>query len=464
MIDLHIPVRTDPHDLDRRAERRAAGKALRRHVPRSSHATWSPPPARPDPVSLLEETTPGRLAHLVPIRYGRMITSPFAFLRGSAVIMANDLATTPVTGIQVQACGDAHLGNFGTFATPERNQVFDLNDFDETLPGPWEWDVKRLAASIVVAGRALGFAGTLNRQAVLNGLRAYREHMAEFAGMRSLDLWYSRIDVAGVLKRLARSEKLDADHRFIKGELERARRRTSLQVFPKLTSAVDGQYHIADDPPLLTHIEDNELAERLRTFVQAYGTSLQDDRHALLDHYQFVDMAQKVVGVGSVGTRCFIALLLGHDSTDPLFLQIKEAQASVLERHLGPSVYPNAAQRVVCGQRLIQAASDIFLGWSRVGPIDYYVRQLRDMKLSLDIERMSVNGFIVYAGLCGWALARAHARSGDPAQISAYLGKGNVFDRAVTSFAELYADQTERDHAALVEAARSGRIPVAPDV
>ena len=437
------------------AERRAAGRALRAKVPRSSHATWSPAPDRPDPISLLEESNRSRIATLVPIRYGRMITSPFAFLRGSAVVMAGDLAMTPVTGIQVQVCGDAHIANFGTYATPERNQVFDVNDFDETLPGPWEWDVKRLAASIVLAGRQNGFSIASNRQAVLNCLRTYRERMWEFADMCHLDVWYSFIDAQSMLKRVGRTSRP-----FFDRELEKAHRQTNAHVFPQLARHINGQYSIKDDPPLITHLDDEERTLWLHALLGGYEASLSDDRRVLINRYHVVDLAKKVVGVGSVGTHCYIALLLGNADNDPLFLQIKEAQASVLEQHLGTSAYANHAQRVVCGQHLMQAASDIFLGWTSGRSIDCYIRQLRDMKGTPSLEHLDEGNFNVYVGLCGWTLARAHARSGDSASISGYLGTNDQFDRAVATFAQAYADQTGRDHAALVAAAHAGRIPV----
>ncbi|HET8851678.1 MAG TPA: DUF2252 domain-containing protein [Ktedonobacteraceae bacterium] len=437
------------------AERRAAGKALRTRAPRASHATWSPAPDRPDPISLLEESNRSRIAALVPLRYGRMITSPFAFLRGSAVVMAGDLAMTPNTGIQVQACGDAHLSNFGTYATPERNQVFDVNDFDETLPGPWEWDVKRLAASIVLAGRQNSFSIASNRQAVLNCLQTYRERMWEFADMCHLDVWYSCVDAQSMLKRVGRTSRP-----LINRELEKAHRQTSSHVFPLLARHINGQYSIKDDPPLITHLDDEQRTLWLHALLGGYEASLSDDRRVLFNRYRVVDLAQKVVGVGSVGTHCYIALLLGNADNDPLFLQIKEAQASVLEQHLGTSAYPNHAQRVLCGQHLMQAASDIFLGWTSGGSIDCYIRQLRDMKGTPSLVHLVESDFIVYAGLCGWTLARAHARSGDSASISGYLGTNDQFDRAVATFAQAYADQTERDHAALVAAAHAGRVPV----
>jgi len=427
------------------AGRRAAGRELRNKVPRSIHAEWTPAADRPDPLSLLEEQNRSRLAHLVPLRYQRMAASPFTFLRGSAIVMAQDMATTPVTGIQVQVCGDAHLNNFGIYATPERNQVFDVNDFDETLPGPWEWDIKRLAASIVLGGRTNGFPAATNRQAVLNCAQSYREHMWKYSDMRHIDVWYSRIDYESSLQFVHPTFRW-----YITKQREKSRQRSSLQAFPKLTMQVDGQHRFKDDPPLIAHLDDEELILQLKGLVDAYRPSVQEDRQVLLSKYQCVDVAQKVVGVGSVGTRCYVVLLLGNDSNDPLLLQIKEAQPSVLERHLGPSGYANHAQRVVCGQRLMQAASDLFLGWTRLGSTDYYIRQLRDMKLTVNIETLSEGGFIEYCRFCGWALARAHARSGDSAQISGYLGRSDVFDRAIAAFAETYAGQAERDHATLV--------------
>lgn len=437
------------------AEGRAAGRELRKRVPRSSHAAWSPAADRPDPIGLLEEQDRSRLAQFVPIRYGRMIASPFGFLRGSVVVMAGDLAATPVTGLHVQVCGDAHLSNFGVYATPERNQVFDVNDFDETLPGPWEWDVKRLAASIVVAGRTMGFTREMNRHAVVGCIRSYREHIWKYGEMRHIDVWYARIDPESV-RRFVRS----SDRAYVDKELEKARRSSSLVAFPRLTRVVNGQYRIKDDPPTIAHLDNEELAQQLGALVERYSESLQEDRNVLLRKYRLVDVAYKVVGVGSVGTRCYVALLMGREKSDPLFLQVKQAQASVYEPHLGPSSYLNHAQRVIRGQYLMQAASDIFLGWTGIGSIDFYVRQLRDMKLSVSVESLSESRFVRYCELCGWALARAHARSGDPAQVSGYLGSNDTFDRAIASFAETYADQTERDHAAPLGAAQAGRIPI----
>ena len=437
------------------ADRRAAGKALRKKVARSSHAEWSPAADRPDPVSLSEEQNRTRFAHLVPIRYERMTTSPFAFLRGSSVVMAQDLAATPVSGIQVQLCGDAHLNNFGIYATPERNQVFDVNDFDETLPGPWEWDVKRLAASIVVAGRNNGFSGDMNRQAVVSCIASYRQHMWAYSEMRYIDVWYSRIDYARSLQAVRRTFRW-----WITKQREKASRRTHVELLPKLTQEVDGRICIKDDPPLITHLDDDQLVQKLSVLVEEYKASLRIDRQVLLSKYHLVDVAHKVVGIGSVGTQCYIALFIGSGTNDPIFLQFKEAGSSVLERYLGPSTYANHGERVINGQRLMQAVSGTFLGWASLDSMDFYFRQLRDMKLSVDLETLSEEGFIEYCRFCGWALARAHAHSGDPALISGYLGRKDVFDRAIATFAETYADQTERDHAALVAHVQAAQAPL----
>jgi uncharacterized protein (DUF2252 family) len=451
-----------------RAERYAAGKALRAKALRISHGEWAAASDRPDPISLLEEENRTRVPELVPIRMGRMSLSPFTFLRGSAGVMASDLAKTPVSGITVQLCGDAHLSNFGFFATPERNLVFDVNDFDETLPGPWEWDLKRLAASIVVAGRQNGYTVQENRQAVIGCVEEYRRMMRNMAGMGALEVWYQHLDL-GQIMELAKTKGREE----LQKQVEKAKqRRTNLGTFPKLTEQVEGTYRIKDEPPLIVHVEEQgdvkqtqqHLAERIKSAFDDYVKTLPDDRKLLLGKYHFVDMARKVVGVGSVGTRAWVLLFLsGGEGNDPLFLQAKEAEASVLEPYLGKSTYKNHGERVVQGQRLMQHASDIFLGWTH-GEVDQYVRQLRDMKLSEDIALLTKKQFDRYARLCAMALARAHARSGDPAQISGYLGNSDAFAQALAVFAESYADQTERDHAALLAAIKEGRLQAVVDV
>ena len=431
------------------------GRAARRETPRGRHAEWAPAPDRPDPVDLLEAQAKDRLPDLVPIRYARMMTSPFAFMRGSAIIMAHDLSSTPTSGVEVQLCGDAHLLNFGLYASPERALLFDLNDFDETLPGPWEWDVKRLAASLVVAGRDNGFGAADCRRAARASAASYRRRMAEFSEMRELEVWYSRVDAKEIL-----GLKIGSGTRSkAKKALKKARGRDSLQALSKLTRVVDGRRMINDDPPLLVRVAEGELREQVHGILESYRRTLQDDRRRLLDRYRFVDVARKVVGLGSVGTRAYVVLLEGRDADDPLFLQVKEAGASVLEGHAAPSAYENQGHRVVVGQRLMQAASDIFLGWIR-GPAgrDFCWRQLRDMKGSAQVERMSPDELVLYAGACGWALARAHARSGDRVQIAAYLGKSERFDGAIGDFAQAYAEQNERDHAALCAAVKSGKV------
>jgi uncharacterized protein (DUF2252 family) len=442
-----------------RAERVAAGRALRRTVPRSSHARWASYRDRPDPIDLLERSDRPRVPSLLPIRYARMSTSSFAFLRGSANVMASDLATTPTTGIRVQLCGDAHLGNFGVFATPERDEVFDVNDFDETLAGPWEWDVKRLAASLVEASRQNGFSRSAGRRAARTAVRCYRRSMGRFARMRYLDIWYAHIDLTTLSKQVRREGR-----KLIDRAVDQARRQTSLHVFPRLVRRVNGRFQIRDDPPLIAHYKDTADIESSRSFFDRYLRSLPEERRRLLDRYHLVDVAQKVVGVGSVGTVCSVLLLMGDsDVEDPLFLQLKEAGPSALEPYAGPSSYANHAERVVHGQHLIQEASDTFLGWSSLQSRDFYVRQLRDMKFSSDITTLGAKALVGQAELCGTALARAHARSGDPALISGYLGEGDVFDRAVTTFAEAYADQTERDYRALLRAIKKGRIVARAD-
>jgi uncharacterized protein (DUF2252 family) len=453
------------------AQRAARGKAARSAAPRGSHAAYGPPADRPDPVSLLERQAVTRLPDLVPVRYARMLASPFSYFRGAALSMAADLAATPVSGLTVQACGDAHLSNFGVYASPERALVFDVNDFDETLPGPWEWDVKRLAASLEVAGRGNGYGTQLRRAMVTATVRRYREAMRAFAGQGDLDVWYARAET-GALREQFGSQLAAPEQRQADAAVTRARTRDSLQAFGKLTRLVDGQPRIVADPPLVVPLADlvtdaagqARLESEIRKLIGGYRRTLETDRRYLLDQLQFADMARKVVGVGSVGTRCWILLMLGRDASDPLFLQVKEAEPSVLEGFAGASEYANHGQRVVAGQRLMQAASDIFLGWQRNEldpdgqPHDYYVRQLRDGKLSADIETMTAAGMRAYGELCGWTLARAHARSGDRIAIAAYLGQSAVFDRAIAEFAAAYADQNERDHQALAAAVASGRV------
>jgi uncharacterized protein (DUF2252 family) len=436
-------------------ERHAEGQARRAGVPRSSHAGWRAPPDRPDPIALLEERHRSRVAELVPIRVGRMLVSPFTFLRGAAEVMAHDLACTPVSGLRVQACGDAHLLNFGVFATPERHLVFDVNDFDETLPAPWEWDVKRLAASVAVAGRGASFTPEQVDLAVGGMVRAYRVRMGELSTMAPLDIWYDRVDVDAVLAVARRQDTPSLPH--VGHLLERARHHTSLAALPKLTELVDGQRRIIEDPPLILHADHGfDVARRA---FDAYLASITRERRTLLDRYVVVDAARKVVGVGSVGTRCHVVLLMDGDGEAPLFLQIKQAEVSVLAPYAGPSEYLHQGERVVTGQRLMQAASDVFLGWAD-GPYghQYYVRQLRDMKGSVSIDLLGPDELLRYAMLCGVTLARAHARSGDPAAIAGYLGTGDQFDRAIVAFADGYADQTVADHAALEQAVADGRI------
>ncbi len=451
-----------------RAERYAAGKSLRTQVPRTSHGEWAPAADRPDPISLLEEQNRTRVQELVPIRMGRMSLSPFAFLRGSAVVMASDLAKTPISGIKVQLCGDAHVSNFGGFATPERRLVFDVNDFDETLPGAWEWDLKRMAASIIVAGRENGYSAQENRQAVVGSIQQYQTLMQRGASMKCLDVWYAHIDIEtlmGMVKRKGQER--------LQKQQQRASRRTSEGVFPKMAEVVDGQYRIKDEPPLIMHVEDlgdvkktqEHEAERIKGAFDAYVETLQDDRKVLLSKYHFVDIARKVVGVGSVGTRCWVLLFMaGGDGDDPLFLQVKEAGASTLEPYFGNSAYANHGERVVQGQRLMQEASDIFLGWTKGEVVDLYVRQLRDMKVSAEIATLSKKEFDFYTRVCASALARAHGRSGDPAMISGYLGNSDAFAQAIARFAEAYADQTERDHATLLAAIKEGNIQAKVDI
>lgn len=449
-----VPDATGAEARDR-AERAAAGRALRETVLRKSHGDWEPKDADRDPIAILEQSNSGRLQELVPIRYGRMMQSPFAFLRGSAAVMAHDLAGTPTTGLQVQACGDCHLMNFGLFATPERRLVFDINDFDETLPGPWEWDLKRLAASFAVAGRDSGRSEEQCRDAVMACARAYRSHLRECAEMAPLDLWYKHLDMQQLIENAP-----DAKSRKFREQLAaQARRRTIEHLFPKIARSEGGRPYLVDQPPIMFHVTQvADWEERVRETLADYRQTLAEDRRALLDRYRLVDNALKVVGVGSVGTRCFVLLLMSDDD-HPLILQVKEAVRSVLEPFLTPSAYANQGQRVVMGQRLMQSSSDMFLGWARGrSGFDFYVRQLRDMKLSLPLLGMDAEQFVRYATACAWTLARAHAKSGDAAAISGYLGKSDSFDRALSRFALAYADQTERDHARLLEAIQSGRL------
>jgi len=448
------------HDntISPRDERRARGKVLREVVPRESHAGWKIPDNRPDPIEVLEKSNIGRVPELIPIRYGRMLASPFTFYRGSAALMAADLSTTPKTGVRVQTCGDCHLFNFGAFATPERNIVFDINDFDETLPAPWEWDVKRLATSFVLIARDNGLKPKAALDAAAAVTRAYREKMAEFAKMTILDIWYTRIDWQKVIENTDDTEL--QQHRLER--LNKAKKRTIEDYyFPKLTERVKGQYQIKDMPPLMYHMpgdKGKEFEEYIRKAFVDYRASLQEDKRRLFDRYKLVDVAVKVVGIGSVGTLCGIALMLAPDD-EPLMLQIKEAMSSVLEPYAGKSQFENHGQRVIEGQRIIQTASDIFLGWTHFeNGKHFYIRQLRDTKVKPDAELWDGKRLIDIAQVMGAILARAHARSGDAAMLSGYLGNNDAFDHAVADFATSYADQTEKDHALLTAAVKSGRI------
>ena len=452
------------------AERVARGKAARNEVPRAGHALFEPLSTRADPVELLERQAKTRVPELVPIRYGRMLVSPFTFYRGAASIMAHDLAATPRSGLTVQCCGDAHLSNFGVFASPERQLVFDVNDFDETLPGPWEWDVKRLAVSMLIAARSNGFPAKEQDRIVLDTVGRYRTAMAEFAGMPNLDVWYSHLDIESVVKEFGSQYKPKLVKRADK-QIAKARTKDSMTAFSKLTEVVDGKARIVDQSPLIVPMEQlaaggerDEIVEGLHQLLRDYRGTLEFDRRVLLEQFQLSDLARKVVGVGSVGTRAYIALMLGRDGQDPLFLQMKEAEASVLEEFLGPSEFKNHGERVVTGQRLMQASSDIFLGWLHVETgldgksRDFYARQLKDWKGSAEIEQMVPKAMAAYGTLCGWTLARAHARSGDRIAIAAYLGNGDSFDRAIVEFSKAYADQNERDYQALTAAVNSGKI------
>jgi uncharacterized protein (DUF2252 family) len=450
------------------AERAARGKAARAEVPRASHAALEL--TGRDPVALLEEQAATRVPELVPIRYGRMLVSPFTFYRGAAKIMAQDLSALPRSGLDAQLCGDAHLSNFGGFASPDRSLVFDLNDFDEALPGPFEWDVKRLAASFEICGRDLGFDEAVRRSAVLAVVRSYREAMRGFAAMGDLAVWYSRIDVGTILDRLRQSKDKRQAKNVARAEAK-ARTKDSLKALSRLTHEVDGELRIVSDPPLVVPIDElatdmpaAEIRAEMTMLFRKYRSTLQHDRRKLLEGYRAVDIARKVVGVGSVGTRAWILLLLGRDDGDPLFLQVKEAEASVLEAHLGRSKFKNHGQRVVEGQRLMQSASDIFLGWVRATRTldgvtrDFYARQLWDWKVSVDLDAVLPRGLALYAEMCGWTLARAHARSGDRIAMAAYLGKGETFDQAIADFAASYADVNQRDYDTFADAVHTGRL------
>ncbi len=459
-----------PHRLSK-AERVASGKAAREAVPLATHALLSPSELRADPVELLERQATSRVPELVPIRYGRMLVSAFTFYRGAALVMASDLGSTAQSGLRAQICGDAHMSNFGVFASPERHLVFDVNDFDETLPGPFEWDVKRLAASLEIAGRDNEFKRKERRTVVLAAARGYREAMRTFAGQSNMDVWYAHLDMDREMGAILAQVK-PTRAKLAAQVLANARTKDSLQAFNKLAKVVDGQPHIISDPPLIVPVTElfsdsdaDQLFGQIGALLRSYRRTLSTDRRHLLEQFSLVDMARKVVGVGSVGTRAWILLMEGVDQGDPMFLQAKEAQASVLEDFAGASLYTNHGARVVAGQRLMQASSDIFLGWQRTKGVDgierdYYVRQLRDWKGSLPPEEMLPEGMAIYGRLCGWTLARAHARSGDRLAIAAYLGGKDTFDQAIAEFAVAYADLNEKDHAALQQAADSGRIEV----
>jgi uncharacterized protein (DUF2252 family) len=436
-------------------ERMAAGKALRKKVPRSAHAEWGASKDRRDPIELLKQVDHGRLPELLPIRYARMKASPFAFFRGADAVMAADLDSTPKTKLLVQACGDCHVSNFGGYGSPERRLVFDMDDFDETLPAPWEWDVKRLATSIVLVGRDKGEGAHRCEKTVRAAVASYRERMLEYAHKTALEVWYSQLD-ADILIKNARTKGAE---KYWEGVERKAKSQTAAHVFPRMTAVVKGLPHIIDNPPLIYHPrERNKLSAQVKEMFHRYRLTLPDERRILLDHYRVVDIARKVVGVGSVGTRCAIVLLMAN-AKDPLFLQFKEAMPSALEPYAGKSRFAYHGERVVTGQRMLQSASDIFLGWTRDDHgRDYYFRQLRDMKMTVNVEEIAEDEWMEYVQLCGWALARAHARTGDPARIAGYLGEKDAFDEAIAKFAAAYADQTEKDHGLFVKAVASGRI------
>lgn len=445
-------------------ERRAAGKAMRDAVPRTSHGGWKPPKDRRDPIGLLNESNEGRMPQLIPIRFGRMAQSPFTFFRGSAAVMAADLASTRQSGLRVQACGDAHLLNFGGFATPERNIIFDINDFDETLPGPWEWDVKRLAASVVIAAQHLRLADSDAAKVATDTVCSYRERMANYASMRALEVWYDCID----LQRASREFPAEEDRERLERRVEQARKKSAPEtLFPKLAEHHGAVPRIKDEPPLIFHPTAEEapgLNSEYKEAIARYRASLPEHVRVLFDRFHFRDLAVKVVGVGSVGTMCSVALFMAADD-DPIFLQVKEARASVLEPYAGKSLHQNHGERVVAGQRLMQSASDMFLGWTRgENGRDVYIRQLRDVKISAIIEDWDFKDLRAYGRLCAWALSRAHARSGDAARIAGYMGSNSTFDDAVCEFAVEYADQNQHDYRAFIRAVREGRIKVIPEV
>jgi uncharacterized protein (DUF2252 family) len=468
------PTQTGTVEHLSRADRVARGKDARTAAPLDSHAEFGPGPSR-DPVGLLLSQAESRVPELMPIRHGRMLVSPFTFYRGAALPMAADLASTPASGLRVQLCGDAHLSNFGAFASPERRLVFDVNDFDETLPGPFEWDVKRLAASLAVAGRDNGFPAKACRKIVLAAAEAYRTAMREFAGQPLLDVWYAHLDIEPALSEF-RSQIKAKRFKAAEALLAKAHTSDSTRALGKLTTVADGRRQIISDPPMIVpveevfaHVQADVIYQLLREVLGTYGRSLQSDRRHLLQQFTLVQVARKVVGVGSVGTRAWIVLMDAADGAEPLFLQAKEAQPSVLAEYCGRSPYLNQGERVVAGQHLMQAESDIFLGWTRVtGPDgvdrDYYVRQLKDWKFSVPIEVMLPAGMTVYARLCGWTLARAHARSGDRIALAAYLGGSAKFDQAIADFAETYADQNELDYAALQGAVKDGRAEATTEI
>jgi uncharacterized protein (DUF2252 family) len=456
------PLKNDPayqiHPT--RAELLAMGKTLRDKCPRAAHAVWQPPSNRPDPVELLVQSSQGRIPQLIPIRYGRMMQTPFTFYRGAALNMVADLAVTPNTGLRVQACGDAHLLNFGAYATPERRIIFDLNDLDETLPAPWEWDMKRLAASFILACRNNGFSEAVARDTTLACVRSYREAMAQFSDMRALDVWYATLNFEQIVPQIADEETRKRAQKI----LAKARQQSVVEHdFPQLATTAGLRPEIKENPPLIYHWREQGHADFTQNVQQAlarYRETLAEDRRLLLDRFKLLDIAIKVVGVGSVGTWCAVALLMAGER-DPLFLQIKEARSSVLENYAGKSVHANHGQRVVAGCRLMQSASDLFLGWteSLLGR-HFYVRQLKDMKIKMLIEVYTPSVMRQYAEVCAWTLARAHARSGEPAKICGYLGKSDAFDQAVTNFSIAYADQSERDHETLMNAVRAGKLEV----